>query len=117
MIKILQLEKTLWATADKLRNNMGVAEYKHVVPSYPAYHQNVTGSCKNATTQEIRKNIHILTPGRYVGFAEEEDDGIPFGDKMQQLTAELGEQFKASQELEQQIRENLKGIGFEVAEN
>lgn len=76
-------------------------------------YEDVPGFCKSATTQEIRKNNHILTPGRYVGFAEEEDDGIPFEEKMAQLTQELGEQFEASKKLEEAIRTNLKSIGYE----
>lgn len=76
-------------------------------------YEDIAGFCRSATTQDIRKNNHILTPGRYVGFAEEEDDGIPFEEKMAQLTKELGEQFEASKKLEEEIRNNLKGIGYE----
>ena len=52
-------------------------------------------------------------PGRYVGTEEAEDDGIPFEDKMNALTALLAEQFSRGNELQQRIRENLKGIGYE----
>ena len=62
---------------------------------------------------EIKQNDFILTPGRYVGFKPEEDDGIPFEEKMEKLTKELDELFKESNELEEKIRKNLKAIGFE----
>lgn len=72
------------------------------------------GFCKEATIEEIRENDHILTPGRYVGLAEEDDDGEPFEEKMTRLTNELSEQFAKSKELEEQIRKALGGIGYGV---
>ncbi|MBU0909365.1 MAG: type I restriction-modification system subunit M [Proteobacteria bacterium] len=71
------------------------------------------GFCKSATLDEVRKNNYVLMPGRYVGTEAEEDDGIPFDDKMKTLTAKLAEQFTRGRELENTIRENLKGIGYE----
>lgn len=71
------------------------------------------GFCKVSDLEEIKKHDFILTPGRYVGFKPEEDDGIPFEEKMKTLTTELGELFKESNELESKIRQNLKDIGFE----
>jgi type I restriction enzyme M protein len=70
------------------------------------------GFCKSVTIEEIRKNDYVLTPGRYVGIKPEEDDGIPFEEKMKKLTAELEEYFKQSRELEEKIRENLKKINL-----
>ncbi|NBH74854.1 type I restriction-modification system subunit M [Rodentibacter pneumotropicus] len=69
--------------------------------------------CKSATLEDIEKNDYVLTPGRYVGTAEQEDDGIPFAEKMQKLTALLKEQFKQSAELEAEIKKNLGGLGYE----
>ena len=71
------------------------------------------GFCKVSDLEEIKKHDFILTPGRYVGFKPEEDDGIPFEEKMKKLTTELGELFKESNELEGKIRQSLKEIGFE----
>jgi type I restriction enzyme M protein len=71
------------------------------------------GFCKSATIEEVRDNNYVLMPGRYVGTEEEEDEGVPFEDKMNPLTAMLAEQFAKGAELEKTIRENLKGIGYE----
>lgn len=77
-------------------------------------YEDVQGFCKSATLEEIKDNDYILTPGRYVGIEEEEDDGIPFEEKMEALTKELSEQFKKSRELEEEIKKNLKALGFEM---
>ncbi|MGX3021884.1 class I SAM-dependent DNA methyltransferase [Ursidibacter sp. B-7004-1] len=69
--------------------------------------------CKSVTLEEIEKQQFILTPGRYVGTAEQIEDGIPFAEKMQELTALLKEQFKQSAELEAKIKANLGGLGYE----
>ncbi|MBR0369275.1 MAG: type I restriction-modification system subunit M [Methanobrevibacter sp.] len=71
------------------------------------------GFCKVSGLEEIKKHDFILTPGRYVGFKPEEDDGIPFEVKMISLTKELSELFKESNELEEKIRKSLGDIGFE----
>jgi len=70
------------------------------------------GFCKSATLDDIRHHGHILTPGRYVGAAEVEDDGEPFDDKMARLTAELREQTKQSARLDKLIWANLEDIGY-----
>lgn len=74
----------------------------------------VKGFCAVATTQEIANQDYILTPGRYVGIEEQEDDGEPFEEKMERLTRELSELFQKSHELEAQIKERLGAIGYEV---
>jgi type I restriction enzyme M protein len=73
-------------------------------------YQDVAGFCKSATTAEIAAHGHVLTPGRYVGAEEVEDDGDPFEEKMPRLISELEAQFKESAKLEAQIRANLAGI-------
>lgn len=72
------------------------------------------GFCAAATIQEIAQQDYILTPGRYVGVEEQEDDGEPFEEKMGRLTAELSEMFAKSHTLEQEIREKLGAIGYEI---
>jgi type I restriction enzyme M protein len=68
----------------------------------------VAGFCKSATTDEIAKHGYVLTPGRYVGAEEAEDDGEPFEEKMPRLVAELHAQFAESAKLEQAIKANLE---------
>ena len=65
-------------------------------------------------TQDIAKQDYILTPGRYVGIEEQEDDGEPFEEKMGRLTFELSELFTKSHELEAQIKERLGASGYEI---
>jgi type I restriction enzyme M protein len=72
----------------------------------------IPGFCKSATTAEIAAHGHVLTPGRYVGAEEVEDDGDPFEEKMPRLVAELNQQFMESAKLEAAIRANLKGLGY-----
>jgi len=69
--------------------------------------EDIPGFCKSATTAEIAAHGHVLTPGRYVGAEEVEDDGEPFEEKMPRLVAELHAQFAESAKLESQIRQNL----------
>ena len=76
--------------------------------------EEVKGFCAIATTEDIAKQDYILTPGRYVGIEEQEDDGEPFEDKMKHLTSELSDMFKKSRELEDEIRKKLSAIGYEI---
>ena len=72
------------------------------------------GYCAVKSLQDIAAQDYILTPGRYVGIAEQEDDGEPFPEKMQRLTSELSGLFKESHRLEKEIRRQLSSIGFEI---
>lgn len=72
------------------------------------------GFCAVVDLDEIKKQDFILTPGRYVGIEEQEDDGEPFEEKMARLTSELSEMFEKSHELEKEIREKLGTIGYEI---
>jgi len=77
-------------------------------------YQDIKGFCKSAKLEEVRQQNWVLTPGRYVGSEEKEEDMEDFNEKMQRLTSELSEQFKRSKELEEEIRKNLERIGFEL---
>ena len=77
-------------------------------------YENLKGFCYSATTEEIQSNDYVLTPGRYVGVEETEDDGIPFEEKMKKITSELSKQFEESHKLEEEIKKNLKAIGYEI---
>ncbi|MGA1475769.1 MAG: type I restriction-modification system subunit M, partial [Prochlorothrix sp.] len=70
------------------------------------------GFCKAATLEDIKANDYVLTPGRYVGAAELEDDGVPFEEKMAELTETLYRQMAESERLDAVIRENLAGLGY-----
>ena len=72
------------------------------------------GYCAVATLEDVAKQDYILTPGRYVGIAEAEDDGEPFEEKMARLTSELSKMFEKSHQLEAKIREQLGSIGFKI---
>lgn len=77
-------------------------------------YEDVKGFCKSAKLEEVKNNGYVLTPGRYVGSEDVEEDNELFEEKMKKLTSELSEQFKQSDELEKKIKENLKKIGFSV---
>ena len=66
--------------------------------------------CKSVKLEEICSHGYVLTPGRYVGAEEIEDDGEAFSEKMKRLTATLETQFAESAKLEKAIRQNLKGL-------
>ena len=72
------------------------------------------GFCAVASLEDIEKQDYILTPGRYVGIAEQEDDGEPFEEKMTRLTSELSDMFAKSHELEDEIKRKLGAIGYEI---
>jgi len=76
-------------------------------------YEDIPGYCKSASLSEIQSNDFVLTPGRYVGVADEEDDGIHFEDKMTDLTATLKTQMAQAEQLDIDIRANLKVLGYE----
>jgi type I restriction enzyme M protein len=75
-------------------------------------YEDAAGFCKSAKIEEIKNNGFVLTPGRYVGAEEIEDDGEPFEEKMRRLTSELDKQFEESAKLEKGIKENIEGLGY-----
>ena len=93
-------------------------DIKKIADTYNAYVagtlENVKGFCAVATTEEIAKQDYILTPGRYVGIEEQQDDGEPFEEKMARLTSELSDLFVQSHKLEAEIKEKLGAIGYEI---
>ena len=74
----------------------------------------IPGFCKAASLDEIRKNGHVLTPGRYVGAAAKDDDGEPFEEKMDRLTKELSAQLAEGRRLEEEMRKNFRVLGYEL---
>ncbi len=73
----------------------------------------IPGFCRSVPLAEIAEHGHVLTPGRYVGAEEVEDDDEAFAEKMQKLTEKLGEQMAKGTELDQLIRQKLGGLGYE----
>jgi len=76
--------------------------------------KDVQGFCAVATTEDIAKQEYVLTPGRYVGIEEQEDDGEPFEQKMTRLTSDLSDMFKKSHKLEDEIKKKLGAMGYEI---
>ena len=76
--------------------------------------EDVKGFCAVATLDDIANQDYILTPGRYVGIEEQDEDSEPFEEKMARLTSELSEMFKKSHALEDEIRKKLGAIGYEL---
>jgi type I restriction enzyme M protein len=105
---------------DRTHRELADQEIEQIVRTYHAWrgereagqYKDVPGFCKSATLEEIQKQGHVLTPGRYVGAEAQEDVGEPFDEKMKHLTAQLNEQFAESAKLEATIRKNLKGLGY-----
>ncbi len=88
----------------KIANTVGAWRGAKGIDKY----KDIAGFCKSVTKEEIAKNGYVLTPGRYVGVAEEEDDGVPFKEKMKKLTSELKQYFEEGKKLEKEVEENLK---------
>ena len=120
-----QKGKTLFIDARKLGTmvtrklrELTDEDIKRIADTYNAFAdgtlENEKGFCAVVTTQDIAKQDYILTPGRYVGIEEQEDDGEPFEEKMGRLTSELSELFAKSHELEAEIKERLGAIGYEI---
>ena len=91
-----------------------VAKTYHDYKTASADYADQPGFCKVANLEEIKQHDYVLTPGRYVGVEETEEDDEPFAEKFARLTAELEGQFAKSHELEVKIKENLAKIEKEV---
>lgn len=78
-------------------------------------YEDIPGFCKSTGLEDVRSHDYILTPGRYVGAETAEDDDEVFAEKMSRLTSELNEQFAESFRLEKEIKQNLEGLGFSIA--
>ena len=102
----------------KLRELMPDTDIKKISDTFHAFQQGTLedekGFCAVCTTEQIAAQDYILTPGRYVGIAEDEGDGVPFEEKMTNLTGELKQLFEESKKQEEEIRLQLKKIGWEV---
>lgn len=112
--------RKLGTMIDRVHRDLTDEDIQKIAGTYHAWrgdkatgdYEDLPGFCKSATLHDIRQHNYILTPGRYVGAAEVEDDGEPFEEKMARLTAELREQTKESARLEKLIWANLEEIGY-----
>ena len=106
---------------DRTRRDLSAEDIARIADTYHAWrgtrdadYADEPGFCKSATLEEMRKHGHVLTPGRYVGAAPQEDDGEPFADKMARLSTQWREQQAEAQRLDAAIEENLAKLGFGV---
>jgi len=121
--------RKLGTLIDRVHRELTEADLQKIVGTYHAWRSNpkavrpvpvegladyadIPGFCKSATTADIAAHGFVLTPGRYVGAEEVEDDGEPFEEKMPRLVKELHAQFAESAKLEAQIKRNLEGLGY-----
>lgn len=120
-----QKGKTVFIDARKMGNlvdrkhrDLSDEEIKRIADTVEQYQngtlEDVKGFCAVKDIAEIEKQDFILTPGRYVGIEDVEDDGEPFEEKMARLTSELSDMFAKSHELEDEIRKKLGAIGYEI---
>jgi len=113
--------RKLGVLIDRVHRELTDEEIQRLADTYHAWrgdkdckqkYEDIPGFCKSATTDEIETHGYVLTPGRYVGAEELEEDDEPFDEKMQRLVTTLNEQFAESAKLETAIRSNLKGLGY-----
>lgn len=93
-------------------------DIKKIADTFQQFHdgtlEDEKGFCSVTSIEDIAKQDYILTPGRYVGIAEQEDDGEPFEEKMARLTSEISKCFEESNRLQEEIKKNLEALGYEL---
>ncbi len=112
--------RKLGTLIDRVHRELTDADIARITDTYHAWrgdkgagkYADMAGFCKSAKTAEIAEHGYVLTPGRYVGAEEVEDDAEPFPEKMQRLVSELNSQFAESAKLEAVIKANLEGLGY-----
>ena len=91
-----------------------IADVYHKWRSKDGYYEDIQGFCKSATLKEVEENNFVLTPGRYVGTEDIEDDGISYEDKVAEISEKLKSHFEESIQLQDCIKQNLKKVGIEL---
>src|SRR5262249_52745211 len=113
--------RKLGTLIDRVHRELTDVDIRTIAATYHAWrgdkdsktrYKDESGLCKSATLDDIRRHGHILTPGRYVGAVEVEEDAEPFEQKMARLTAALREQTEQSAKLDKLIWANLEDIGY-----
>ena len=103
---------------DRRHKELMDEEIQKIASTYYAWrgeggkYEDVKGFCKSAKLDEIKDHGHILTPGRYVGAEDIEEDGEAFEEKMKRLTSEVFKQMQEGKKLDEEIKKNLESIGF-----
>ena len=101
----------------RTQRELSAEDIARIAEAYNAYAsgtlEDVKGFCAVADIESIKEQDFVLTPGRYVGLEEQEDDGEPFDAKMKRLTVELTNLFAQSNKLQEEIKKNLRAIGYE----
>jgi type I restriction enzyme M protein len=111
--------RKLGVLIDRVHRELTAEEINRIGDTYHAWragkgnYADIAGFCKSATLEEIRGHGYVLTPGRYVGAEETQEDDEPFVEKMERLTQVLQGQFAESARLEAEIKLNLRGLGYE----
>jgi type I restriction enzyme M protein len=115
--------RKLGTMIDRVHRELTSEDMRKIADAYHAWrgdkdctkqYDDVPGSCKAATLDEIRSHGHVLTPGRYVGAEATEDDDEPFDEKMKRLTARLKDQCDEAARLDRAIWTNLKELGYGI---
>ncbi len=115
--------RKLGSMVDRVHKELTTEDISKIAAAYHAWrgdnkcqleYKDILGFCKSSTTAEIKANGYVLTPGRYVGAKEVEDDGEPFAEKMQRLTATLHEQMSEANKLDATIETNMKDLGYGI---
>ncbi|PMZ75953.1 class I SAM-dependent DNA methyltransferase [Pseudomonas sp. FW305-70] len=112
--------RKLGVLVDRTRRELTDEEVQKIADTYHAWrgeegaseYADVAGFCKSASMDDIRKHGHVLTPGRFVGAANVEDDGEPFEEKMARLSLQWREQLTHAAKLDAAIEANLKELGY-----
>jgi type I restriction enzyme M protein len=113
--------RNLGEMADRTHRVLTDADVQRMAMTYHSWrseaeagiYQDVSGFCRSASLEEIRGHGYVLTPGRYVGVGDAEDDGEPFEEKMQRLVSTLREQQEEGRRLDESITANLHRLGYE----
>ncbi|WP_419841122.1 type I restriction-modification system subunit M [Candidatus Poriferisodalis sp.] len=112
--------RTLGRMIDRTRRELTADDIARIADTYHAWrgqadcgeYADVPGFCKSASLDDVRRHQHVLTPGRYVGAAPQEEDGEPFEEKMSRLAAQWRKQRAEAARLDEQIEANLTALGF-----
>src|SRR5690554_3889077 len=91
-----------------------ISETYHHWRNPEGQYEDIQGFCKSASINEVEANDFVLTPGRYVGTEEVEDDGITYEEKVAEISENLRAYFEKSNELQERIKENLAKVGIEI---